>query len=662
MLMLSALWQLAALPLAVVAHGQLISRSGPSDNRMIQQDGLLRYPITAVDPGGRRLRRRQQDVGLTPQKNGFFYSIEVKLGTPPQAVSVNFDTGSDELWVNPVCGKSADQAFCSSFGRFNGSQTFVDSKRNGTVNYGTGFAKVEYGYDFIQLGSARVSQQLIGVATDSEFAVTGILGAGPSLDGWKSPFPTIIDNLATQGFTKSRSFSLDIRSLESRRGSVVFGGIDVQKFEGRLEKRPIIPAGESPDGLTRYWVYLDGLSLNLPNGSTVAVLDKEKGQAVLLDSGYTVSTLPNAIFSKILAAFPNAQPPPLGDNLYRVPCDVAAAPGSLDFRFGKTRIRVRYSDFIWRQAAGKACVLGAARDDNFPVLGDTFLRAAYVVYDWDNRNIHLAPSHDCGSRLVPIGSGPDAVPSVVGECGPRATTAPVPPRLNTTAPIGANSSFVRPLTGFNSTSGPMSLNATSDSGSGLNTGDAAAGAAVLGTGSSSCSDCVPWVVTSTRVHSVVDCSGAGPCGPSTEVFASTAFLVPESTATWTVPRTHTCVRGEEGCVPGQKVTSTFTITVRPVTTALAPTPVPGCDDCRMPPPVPRAVSVTAPSPPNPAASSAPESSAPESSAPESSAPARLPSPPPQQPPQPGGPATAGAASRSVSLVAVAVAILAVVGR
>ncbi|RDA84093.1 putative aspartyl protease, partial [Ophiocordyceps camponoti-leonardi (nom. inval.)] len=651
--MLSALWPLAALPLAA----GLSSRLMPSDNRMLQQDGLLRFPIMAVDPGGRRLRRRQNDVALAPQKNGFFYSIEVKLGTPPQAVSVNFDTGSDEFWVNPTCSKSADAAFCSSFGRFNGSQTFVDVHRNGTVNYGTGFAKVEYGYDFMQLGSARVSQQLVGVATDSEFAVTGILGAGPSLDGWKSPFPTIIDNLATQGFTKSRAFSLDIRSLESHRGSVVFGGIDVQKFRGKLEKRPIIPAAQSPDGLTRYWVYLDGLSMNLPNGSKVAVLDKDNGQAVLLDSGYTVSTLPDAIFSKILAAFPTAQPPAAGDNLYRVPCDLAAARGSLDFRFGKTRIRVFYSDFIWRQATGKSCVLGAARDDNFPVLGDTFLRAAYVVYDWDNRNIHLAPSHDCGSRLVPIGSGPDAVPSVAGECGPGATASPVPPTTPSTTPrlnstMGANNSTSVGRPSFNSTS-VGSLNGLSGSNNNNDNNGAAAAAQGASDCSGDCSGRVPWVVTSTRTHSVADCPGSDACSPSTEVFASTAFLLPESTGTWTVPRTHTCVRGEDGCVPGQKVTSTFTVTVRPVTTAPAPTPVPGCDDCRMPPPAPRAVSMTDAPLSEPSASSS------------YVAPGRVPSPPSQPVAEPSssGPVTAGASSSSpsISFVVFAVAVLAFVG-
>ena len=39
-----------------------------------------------------------------------------------------------------------------------------------------------------------------------------------------------------------------------------------------------------------------------------------------------------------------------------------------------------------------------------------------VVYDQDNQNLHLAESADCGSNLVAIGRGKDAVPSVTGDC------------------------------------------------------------------------------------------------------------------------------------------------------------------------------------------------------------------------------------------------------
>ncbi|KAG6147688.1 hypothetical protein E4U46_005711 [Claviceps purpurea] len=427
--MVTSLLSLAVLPL--VAQAIRV----PMDNKMRQEPGMLRYPIT-VHSGApsKHIHRRQQDIAVHAQQSGFFYFIELQVGTPPQPVNVNFDTGSAELWINPVCSKSTDPASCQSYGRFNGSQTYVDTNITNRINYATGFAQIEYGYDYVQIGSARLSQQLFGVATDSEFAVTGIMGVGPQLKGWSSDYPMILDNMVSQKFIKSRAFSLDIRSIESARGSVVFGGIDTKKFSGYLEKRPIIPAADSPDKLTRYWVYLDGVSITKNDGSNTVIFDQVNGQAVLLDSGYTVSSLPTDHFNKIKDAIPGVTPPPSDDNsgLYRVPCNVGEQNGTVNFKFGKTEINVPFNDFIWKQSAD-LCVLGVIPKDKFPVLGDTFLRAAYVVYDMDNRQIHVGNNEDCGSSLLAIGSGPDAVPSIQGDCGkPVSTSSSTQPATTTT--------------------------------------------------------------------------------------------------------------------------------------------------------------------------------------------------------------------------------------
>ncbi|EHK26120.1 uncharacterized protein TRIVIDRAFT_36107, partial [Trichoderma virens Gv29-8] len=455
--MRSTLYALAAWPLAAQALDFI-------DSYTSEQNGIMRYTLTTTKGArSKHLHRRQDSADLQSQQTGYFYSIQLEIGTPPQAVSVNFDTGSSELWVNPVCSKATDPAFCETFGRYSNSTTFVDTQAPGGIKYGTGFVDFTYGYDYVQLGSLRINQQVFGVATDSEFASVGILGAGPDLSGWKSPYPFVIDNLAKQGFIQSRAFSLDIRGIDSDRGSVTYGGIDVKKFSGPLAKRPIIPAASSPDGYTRYWVYMDGMSITKEDGSDLEIFDKPNGQPVLLDSGYTVSTLPGPLFEKILLAFPSARlESSSGD--YIVDCDIIDSPGRVNFKFGDVVVDVEYKDFIWQQPDLGICKLGVSQDDQFPVLGDTFLRAAYVVFDWDNQNIHIAANEDCGTELIPIGSGPDAIPaSAIGQCSSsvnKTTTSAV----QTTTSAAASTSKLATTSAVATTSAAATTSGAASSG------------------------------------------------------------------------------------------------------------------------------------------------------------------------------------------------------
>ncbi|PCD27874.1 hypothetical protein FGRA07_03013 [Fusarium graminearum] len=415
--MLSTLFLAVAAPALATAFNAPNVPVGTDDS---SPDGLIRFPlkVSTGAPVVKGVTKRQNEVALESQQNGFFYSIDVTLGTPGQKVTVNLDTGSAELWVNPVCEKAQQPAFCKQFGHFGESSTFVDLNTTGGVVYGTGYAYWNYGYDNVVVGSAAIRNQVFGVAYDSSFTGVGIMGAGPDLNGWDAPYPLVIDSMVKQGLIKSRALSLDIRTINSDRGAVIFGGIDTAKYTGRLQKLPIIPAASSPDGLTRYWVSLDGISLVQEDGTVDSAFSGSTPQPVLLDSGYTVSALPGSIFNKIVAAFPTAKSN--GGAYVDVDCSVADIKGSVDFKFGDKTIKVPYADFIWHN--DDRCVLGVFQDDEFPVLGDTFLRAAYVVYDWDNRNVWIANNEDCGTNLVAIGTGPDAVPDLVGQCGSDSET------------------------------------------------------------------------------------------------------------------------------------------------------------------------------------------------------------------------------------------------
>ena len=52
--------------------------------------------------------------------------------------------------------------------------------------------------------------------------------------------------------------------------------------------------------------------------------------------------------------------------------------------------------------------------------------ALQVVYDQGNQNIHLAQAANCGTNLVPIGKGVNAVPSSAGDCAAATLSSPRP--------------------------------------------------------------------------------------------------------------------------------------------------------------------------------------------------------------------------------------------
>ncbi|KAK6585371.1 hypothetical protein PZA11_002098 [Diplocarpon coronariae] len=238
-----------------------------------------------------------------------------------------------------------------------------------------------------------------------------------------------------QGIINSRAFSLDLGSIDSPAGSILFGGIDTKKFTGSLEKRPIIAPSRSPDGELRYWIYMTSVGITKPGATTskrYTVAPPAYQQPVFLDSGGTLSALPSNLVAAMLSDFTGVVD--IGSGLYLVDCIQTTQSGTLDFGFGNTIIKVPYNEWIWEPTPGE-CYFGARAGDpavtSSWILGDTFLRSCYTVFDQDNGNLLLAQYQDCGSNIIPIGSGVNAVPSVTGACRPTRTAASITSKSST---------------------------------------------------------------------------------------------------------------------------------------------------------------------------------------------------------------------------------------
>ena len=101
----------------------------------------------------------------------------------------------------------------------------------------------------------------------------------------------------------------------------------------------------------------------------------------LPDTGTTLSYIPTSAFEGLIEFFPDANLT-LGFG-YVVDCAHLAEDGYIDFGTKHFTIRVPYRDFIFRMPPEAendyqaTCLLGAVPTDDFFILGDTIMRAAY---------------------------------------------------------------------------------------------------------------------------------------------------------------------------------------------------------------------------------------------------------------------------------------------
>lgn len=306
------------------------------------------------------------------------HGYQVNIGTPPQTVYAQIDTGSFELWVNPDCTNvaSSDRRFCKAIGFYNpkSSSSASTTQESAMLRYGIGSANVSYFKDSIALpGGPAMKQVQFGVASTSVDEFSGILGIGAG-EGVNTDYPNFIDELAAQGVTKTKAFSLALGSKSEQEGVIIFGGVDTAKFQGKLAELPIVPAKESPDGVARYWVKMNSISLSPAKGKSTTF--SQTDMTVFLDSGSTLTLLPEKVVEEIATGLGSSGLDSSG--FYAVDCGLANQAGTVDFAFDGVTISVPYSELI-RQVSSSPpqCYLGMMGSTEFALLGDTFLRSAY---------------------------------------------------------------------------------------------------------------------------------------------------------------------------------------------------------------------------------------------------------------------------------------------
>ncbi|KAL7925899.1 aspartic peptidase domain-containing protein [Trichoderma austrokoningii] len=392
------------------------------------------------------LLRRDGTVSLDALNNitGGGYYAEFSVGTPPQKLSFMLDTGSSDTWVNSVdaylcldpimqeelgeyCSKQFDQDKSKSFNST--GQPFNITYLDGRNILG------HYFKDTVTINDATViKNQQMGLGLQTVRG-TGLIGLGfKANEAAAIKYPTVIENMVSQKIIAMPAFSLYLNDLQTSQGSILFGGVDTDKFHGGLATLPFqsLPASiATTQDIVMYAVQLNGFKvsgLNTPAVNATAVLD----------SGSTISLLPDDVVQDVWQQFGvktiHILPIPLVD------CGKANLKDTtFSFQFTNKTIQVPIDEMVIDNLGdaqeelianfeqdfkgwSRICTFGMAStldygisSDQFVLLGDTFLRSAYVVYDLQNQQVGIAQAtlNSTSSSIIEFQAGSKTIPGPV---------------------------------------------------------------------------------------------------------------------------------------------------------------------------------------------------------------------------------------------------------
>jgi hypothetical protein len=331
------------------------------------------------------------------------YYGTISVGTPAQDVRVVYDTGSSNLWVNKQHGlfsrhQHYDHSKSSSY------------KANGTafhIEYGSGPVSGVYSTDTIQMGSTQI--------TDYTFAeVDNTKGLGPAwlvghFDGicgmgWDD---ISVDNVMTplRALVNSKKLASNVFAFflgsGGADGELVLGGVNPDHYIGDFTYQPVI---ETAPGKFGYWaIAMDDIVIGDESVTSA--------RKAIVDSGTSLIAAPTADMAKLaekVGAKPLGPVAPLNKE-YTIDCN-ADAP-EIDIIIGGKHYVLTKQDYILN--SGKQCLFAfTGMDVPAPagplyILGAVFMRAHYVQFDVDNKQLGFAQINKVS------GSEFDTVPIVV---------------------------------------------------------------------------------------------------------------------------------------------------------------------------------------------------------------------------------------------------------
>ncbi|KAL7929927.1 aspartic peptidase domain-containing protein [Trichoderma chlorosporum] len=320
--------------------------------------------VEAVDlvKSAQLIQRSSGNVTATPDGDDLQYLVPVQIGTPPQNLNLDFDTGSSDLWV---FSSETDSASTQGHELYNPSKSTSAKKMNGAtwnITYGDQSSSSGDVYtDVVTVGSLTVKSQAVESAkqVSAQFAQghnDGLVGLAFSSLNTVTPTPqkTWFDSIA--GSLDAPLFVADLR--HETPGSYIFGAIPSDATN--ILYAPV-------DNSKGFWQFSTSSDIG---GEFDAIADT--GTTLILAS----DDLVKAYYQNVQGA---SMDPVQGGYVF----SCSATLPDFKFTVGEGDITVPGSLINYSPASNNQCFGGIQSSGGLPftIFGDIALKAAHVIFD-----------------------------------------------------------------------------------------------------------------------------------------------------------------------------------------------------------------------------------------------------------------------------------------
>ncbi|TKX23629.1 eukaryotic aspartyl protease-like protein 2 [Elsinoe australis] len=321
----------------------------------------------------------KQKGGTTTTPEPFDVEYLVPVNVDGQTLNLVLDSGSSDLWVfsdlMPAAQQTGHTVYKTVSSKLMAGETFG-------VTYGDGsFAKGKVYSDKVTIGGVTFNSQAVEAAVNVSQSFLNHVDAdgliGLSFTGLNTVRPTqqktFFENVRSSLALPLYAVTLKQRGpntlTSAHIGSLDFGFINKTKYTGALNFVNVQPSDASFWEFPIYRYAINGSNIKATNSFNAIV-----------DTGTSLTYLPNEIITAYYAKVKGA----VIDSSWggwTFPCDSTLPPMGIWIAGKKYVIWPRFIN--WEQISSTHCLGGVQSSSNLPfaILGDTFLKNYYVVFD-----------------------------------------------------------------------------------------------------------------------------------------------------------------------------------------------------------------------------------------------------------------------------------------